>query len=166
MDKERACIANGECRPRHMSKKDTKTWCRGRVGVEHRWEWRSWWLASVREPSERGYHRQEEFCTACERPRYRDAYWQDKDRAVCHCGTLMCRVNLARVDGGYGYAVVCEHCDYLPSRFLPIRYEGGQRVFLAPRKKCRCEIEAEKAAKREHYAELYASPLTPVPEVS
>lgn len=25
--------------PRHRSRKDTKRWCRGKVGVEHRYEW-------------------------------------------------------------------------------------------------------------------------------
>lgn len=37
MDRQRECIALGECRPRHQSKKNTTRWCKGRVGVPHVW---------------------------------------------------------------------------------------------------------------------------------
>jgi ribosomal protein L37E len=33
------CVEVGECRPKHRGTKDTRRWCKGRVGVPHTWEW-------------------------------------------------------------------------------------------------------------------------------
>jgi hypothetical protein len=37
--KHPSCIEVGECRPRHRGGKDTRHWCKGRVGIPHTWEW-------------------------------------------------------------------------------------------------------------------------------
>jgi hypothetical protein len=34
------CVEVGECRPRHQGSKNTRHWCKGRVGIPHTWEWR------------------------------------------------------------------------------------------------------------------------------
>lgn len=39
VDAERTCIQVGECRPRHVSSKSTRRWCKGKVGREHDWQW-------------------------------------------------------------------------------------------------------------------------------
>ena len=38
-DAQRECVQVGECRPAHRSTKDTRHWCKGRVGIPHTWEW-------------------------------------------------------------------------------------------------------------------------------
>jgi hypothetical protein len=35
MDANRECIEQGYCRPRHKAHKNTRDWCKGRVGVPH-----------------------------------------------------------------------------------------------------------------------------------
>lgn len=39
VDRVRACVAIGECRPPARSKKNTKRWCGGKPGREHQWAW-------------------------------------------------------------------------------------------------------------------------------
>lgn len=38
-NQERECVAIGECRPKHRAKKPTRRWCKGKVGIEHDWQW-------------------------------------------------------------------------------------------------------------------------------
>lgn len=37
--KHPSCVEVGECRPAHRGSKDTRHWCKGRVGIPHTWEW-------------------------------------------------------------------------------------------------------------------------------
>jgi hypothetical protein len=39
VDKHPSCVDIGECRPKHRGRKDTRQWCKGRVGIPHTWEW-------------------------------------------------------------------------------------------------------------------------------
>lgn len=39
MNKDRECVALGECRPPHHATKDRTRWCGGKVGLEHVWTW-------------------------------------------------------------------------------------------------------------------------------
>lgn len=38
-NKDRECVETGECRPPHAGSKDTRHYCKGKVGVEHQWRW-------------------------------------------------------------------------------------------------------------------------------
>lgn len=35
MDKYRECVSIGECRPPHKASKNTRDWCKGRIGIPH-----------------------------------------------------------------------------------------------------------------------------------
>jgi hypothetical protein len=37
--KHPSCVEVGECRPPHRGGKNTRRWCKGRVGIPHTWEW-------------------------------------------------------------------------------------------------------------------------------
>lgn len=37
--KHPSCVDVGECRPAHRGGKDTRHWCKGRIGIPHTWEW-------------------------------------------------------------------------------------------------------------------------------
>jgi hypothetical protein len=37
--KHPSCIEVGECRPKHQGGRNTRLWCKGRVGIPHTWEW-------------------------------------------------------------------------------------------------------------------------------
>jgi hypothetical protein len=37
--KHPSCVDVGECRPPHRGGKNTRRWCKGRVGIPHTWEW-------------------------------------------------------------------------------------------------------------------------------
>ena len=47
-----------ECTPKHQSKKDTRHWCKGKVGTKHKVEWR---------PSKYGYGSENLTCIVCEK---------------------------------------------------------------------------------------------------
>lgn len=96
MDKHRECIEQGHCRPRHQSKKDCASWCKGRVGVEHDWEWRpvidaadgarfgTFLDGRVRfrnEGDEHGWAVERQHCLCCGR--------RGATRKRCHCGELL-----------------------------------------------------------------------------
>lgn len=170
LDKQRECVALGECRPRHSSKKDTRRWCRGREGIEHHWEWRARQLSSLRQPGEMGYQVEEEYCRACERPRDRYAFYTLKDRRRCHCGELMRRLEVSYQhpsgpDVSCRNAARCDACAYEPSSYLPTVWVNGREELAIPRRRCQCEAAAEKAAKRAHYEQMYGvSPLPAPPE--
>ena len=73
MDKQRQCIENGECRPRHRSRKDRARLCGGREGREHQWEWvdentlpnKSHWMKD--RAVKRHFIRERKVCTVCKR---------------------------------------------------------------------------------------------------
>jgi len=53
---------------RHGAKKNTKRWCRGRVGKEHKTEWRNWQaLREHREDRPQDGHFFVLICTTCKR---------------------------------------------------------------------------------------------------
>jgi hypothetical protein len=90
VDKNRECIANGECRPRHRSRKNRSKWCGGHEGREHRYVWTddcelpnahgAAWNRDRWRGEEGGYCNQTELCTVCKKQRG----W----RTVCHCGFI------------------------------------------------------------------------------
>ena len=146
MDNGRECVALGECRPRHRSRKDTRRWCRGRAGVEHVWtlvcgDWKD------RDDVEHGYRNEHEVCVACGRDRKR-FWWFDDDRVVrCHCGQLM-----RRPRGRWRWSSgpwTCGACGYVPSSCLIQVWRDGRYVCDPPRTPCACEIASVRERNRE-----------------
>lgn len=92
MDKERECIANGECRPRHQSRKSTKIWCKGREGVEHDWTWVDeyevpgsfWfsWFSRTGHVDNRMVIRERKVCRTCGQKPYFNGRWRCKMHGV------------------------------------------------------------------------------------
>lgn len=50
---QRGCVAVGECQPPHIGSKDTRHYCKGKVGVEHQWRW----MRCADIPNESWYHK-------------------------------------------------------------------------------------------------------------
>lgn len=155
MDKERECIALGECRPRHASRKDTRRWCRGRVGVEHQWQLRGGKLHSVdQKTGELGFTNEREQCAACGREKFRYPLPRR-----CHCGVVMTEPEPSaaqvekwgRARAMRGRRPICTACHYEPSFDIPEWFVNGAYQPERARTKCECEIAAAKAANREKY---------------
>lgn len=119
-DQSRTCIAIGECRPAHQPKKDRTTWCRGRVGVEHQWDWlqcdryrsygRPFRVSGANRPMFRsnlddihGYSLEMKHCHGCGR----DGSYRHR----CHCGEYLVR---AETGQRWDYYLVCPGCLYTP----------------------------------------------------
>lgn len=57
-----------EVDPKHRSSKDTKRWCKGRIGVEHATVWKDHWYNFEARSSKRGLASREELaCVECGR---------------------------------------------------------------------------------------------------
>jgi hypothetical protein len=68
--------------PRHVSKKNTRRWCKGKVGVEHRTEWvrkRETWASYGA-----GNHWYNLICKAC--GKHLDYCWMLGPNFTCKCG--------------------------------------------------------------------------------
>lgn len=68
---DRRCITIGECRPRARSSKNTRDWCRGRVGIPHAYMYDE--PANHRYGARDRWVRQEQVCFGCGRQEYRGA---------------------------------------------------------------------------------------------
>lgn len=153
-DKLRECVAVGECRPGHRSSKDTRRWCKGRIGVEHQWAWsQSVVKGADAATGERGFWVEHESCSGCGREKL---HWPAFRR--CHCGTLMQKpepspaliAKWGRKSASmrnYGPRV-CMACGYEPSDEIAEEFVGGTYRKVRPRVPCKCEIEARKASNR------------------
>jgi hypothetical protein len=159
---ERECVQEGECRPRHASKKSTAKWCKGKVGREHQWEW----IATSKLPNatrsremtpERlAAHLKEyglgccdevQWCTACQKQSYERRY-------VCHCGEVM----VAKPgESSWWRQHVCPECGYDNSGRNRSGYwqwaDRGhtKKVWIdttPPRVPCQCEVLAAKLEKQ------------------
>lgn len=152
MDKDRECVADGHCRPPHRSRKDRARWCRGKVGVEHQWQWvdaedlPNATNNGKRKPfyGERlGYRRERRVCITCSK--------QHVDtRRVCHCGTVFVISETGRYRA-YS-AGHCPSCDYMrdwhEGKWVYVTTNRGKKRTgsqISPPHKppCRCEM-AEK----------------------
>lgn len=56
-----------EIDPKHRSSKDTKRWCKGRIGVEHAKEWKDHWYNFDRDSKRTLASREELACVECNR---------------------------------------------------------------------------------------------------
>jgi hypothetical protein len=98
---DRTCVQHGECRPKHVSGKSTRHWCKGKVGVEHDWQWvnpsslpnrfhvqRRPMTAEDKAKHEAkhglGYLSEVQVCARCSK---QQVYGYGRKR--CHCGALM-----------------------------------------------------------------------------
>lgn len=98
------CITEGYCPPKHRGHRDTKRWCRGKVGREHRYQWHAdllnWLYARlmrymIEHPVclDCGKHRHEAryLCTVCRVPSNRTDFgvktgglWAPLECPVCY----------------------------------------------------------------------------------
>jgi hypothetical protein len=81
--RERDCITDGHCRPKHRATKDRKRWCGGHEGREHQYEYRrEFSLIPERRARQERLIRfaEEQVCTRCQK--------RDKTRHRCsRCGS-------------------------------------------------------------------------------
>lgn len=85
-DAQRDCVAVGECRPPHHGSKNTRHYCKGKIGVEHQWRW----MRCATIPNESYYHKRHGnaityerlVCIVCMKLDYRT-------RERCSCCTAM-----------------------------------------------------------------------------
>lgn len=112
MDAHRECIAVGECRPRHNSRKDTKRWCKGRVGVPHIWLFEESVQTRFGVPLAPTRWRYESVrCFGCGKP-------ERGERVTCHYCGAHARHVYRYVDGClYGEAWACDCPDNLHPGF-------------------------------------------------
>jgi hypothetical protein len=154
VDASRQCVAVGECRPPHRSKKDTRRWCRGKVGVEHQWAWvrrselpNAHILSRRRESDEDrrdriaieglGKHEEVHVCRSCGKQPFE---WRD----VCHCGVVM--VDVKSEGERYGHSE-CPSCGYDVRWRHKTRWINRKWVLYGePRPKCACELPKRKKA--------------------
>lgn len=108
---DRACVARGECRPKHRASKDTARWCKGKRGVEHQYEWRAY--DSL--PNHFHGHRtptpevewQMRVCATCGRQEWQTRYIHKA------CGGLVHRRSVKTDNGHYvRLQHVCEGCGW------------------------------------------------------
>lgn len=143
MDKHRECVSEGHCRPRHQSRKNRSRWCKGRVGVEHDWQWvdegdipNTSFNRSRGKWGERlGYRRERRVCQSCGRQSY-------DTRCRCHCGVLF------ESDGkrvSWLSATFCPACDYMKD-WREGRWRGRDCIQQPYKPPCKCESAA--ASKR------------------
>lgn len=144
-DAERDCVAAGECRPPHHSRKDKRRWCRGKPGIEHQWAWRrlqdlpnasrppqlsAEQRARLIERQGLGALSEIEVCEACHKR-------AGQTRLRCHCGAL-----IPSGERGRYRERSCPACGYRP-HWYP---RHGQPRQLRPR--CQCELVKGGTAKR------------------
>lgn len=84
---DRDCVLEGECRPRHASRKSTARWCKGKVGREHEWVWVNEQTLSNTSRHPRFHpavERQTQVCTRCKKQKL----WLKRRRIHVRCGGL------------------------------------------------------------------------------
>jgi hypothetical protein len=103
--KHPTCVDTGECRAPRRGGKNTRHWCKGRVGIPHTWEWQRQ-RGDLEREQRFGitYHRvtEERVCFGCEKIDYRYRYYCRR------CGEPWPELRYARTDGRRRYL------DWLP----------------------------------------------------